>query len=1114
MTFRCPRRKDTVSTTSRPVGREVVCFYRAVSVGTQWESRGKNAGRGLGRKHFPQKKVLSLVLCVAMLLSVMVMGTGAAFTDEDDFSPQYAEAAEVLTGMKVMQGYDDGSFLPQRNITRAQVATLIYRAVTGDVDDTQTGLYTDWDKFDDVQADDWFAGYVNYCANGELIKGFTPDTFGPNKNVTGYQLLAMILRAVGYDQNDEFTGSGWEIRTATTAKELGLLKNVQETTLGQPASRELVAELIFRAMNVPMVQYNLIIKDYVPVKGNETLGEQQFDLAVTDYTDDWGRPSTVWYADNDKANGRYDVNTETVYADIAIDPVATYDVATSECDIATALDEDKTADVVIYTNGVAKEDTINATATKAMLGGQGTQIEVYDYTDANGNQVNRLVIVDTYLAEVTDVVTTRTDAAGHPSRDALIELHVYNDGKTMADKHYQTVYLTNDENFSYAEGDMVLVNAINDKNGKIATTYKSVLGMSGKYDVANTLDILQVAESVVGSQSKLFWNDQKHEINGTTYNDAARFYLDEASRDQDANHTWYFDQFGNLIGASDVISSNYAVLKNIQWIVVPGEDGYAQATLVDFNGNETKATIDTIDGDQGKVFADWDNKDYAPIYNDKLGTVEFTSNGYLRISDELSRNTALNGYALYRVDTNLDGTVSLQGYNFIQYATDVTITTDASALLVSGSQQISVNDNTQYMVKDNNTYDVYTGTANIPSIDNANVFYCDVNNDGIADYVYVKDGTLKSMSGDHVLYVTDESYSKVVDKTTYVMENVILDGEDNSQVTVDTLNLAEQLAAGEGKTFVVTFTNGVVTNAALSTVDPKTVATPEDSSVIYLGDAVTVSGNTMVGEYGPTSYRVNNAVVCGKDVDLTTNDLEGYGVWVVYTGDAYNTASYVYVGEALSENTGAAVTVTYDTDKTMAATLDGTTFKATLPDGATFAQWTAKANSNLAMVTPTSGTNATSDTFTVTAENGEQETYTVNVTVTSAKAQLVSGADWTYKFGDAVVDAPNCYAPTANGTTLDAVKMALDNAKKISLKDLAVAADGKYTIAVTSASTTYHAIAVYSSYADAAKAGLTSLTTVNAKWENALASGYYIVVGGSASASTACNYYEAFYIVD
>ena len=245
------------------------------SVGTQWETCEKNRRQGLGTKEFPQKKVLSLVLCVAMLLSVMVMGTGAAFTDEDDFSPQYAEAAEVLTNLKVMQGYDDGSFLPQRNITRAQVATLIYRAATGDVTDSQTDIYSDYDKFDDVQSTDWFAGYVNYCGNAELIKGFTPTTFGPNKNVTGYQVLAMILRAVGYDQNDEFTGSGWEIRTASTAESLGILDNVQDATLGQPATRELVAELIFRAMIVPTVEYT---NAFGYQQNKTTLGWNEFKL--------------------------------------------------------------------------------------------------------------------------------------------------------------------------------------------------------------------------------------------------------------------------------------------------------------------------------------------------------------------------------------------------------------------------------------------------------------------------------------------------------------------------------------------------------------------------------------------------------------------------------------------------------------------------------------------------------------------------------------------------------------------------------------------------------------------------------------------------------------------
>ncbi|MFQ7139496.1 S-layer homology domain-containing protein, partial [Evtepia sp.] len=177
--------------------------------------------------------------CVAMLLSVMVMGTGAAsFTDQDEFSDNYAEAAEVLTGMGIIQGYDDGSFLPQRNINRAQVATMIYRAATGDVTDSKISQFVGEDLFDDVNADDWFAGYVNYCGNAEYIKGFTPDTFGPYKQVTGYQVLAMILRAVGYDENNEYTGDQWTLRVAATAREQGLLDNLNpDTNLAEPATR-------------------------------------------------------------------------------------------------------------------------------------------------------------------------------------------------------------------------------------------------------------------------------------------------------------------------------------------------------------------------------------------------------------------------------------------------------------------------------------------------------------------------------------------------------------------------------------------------------------------------------------------------------------------------------------------------------------------------------------------------------------------------------------------------------------------------------------------------------------------------------------------------------------
>ena len=74
---------------------------------------------------------------------------------------------------------------------------------------------------------------MGYDANGKAM-------FKPQQNVTGYEALAMILRAIGYDRNNEFTGPSWQIQTAATARNRGILKNIAEGTLGGAATREAV----------------------------------------------------------------------------------------------------------------------------------------------------------------------------------------------------------------------------------------------------------------------------------------------------------------------------------------------------------------------------------------------------------------------------------------------------------------------------------------------------------------------------------------------------------------------------------------------------------------------------------------------------------------------------------------------------------------------------------------------------------------------------------------------------------------------------------------------------------------------------------------------------------
>ena len=150
--------------------------------------------------------------------------------------------------MGVFKGYEDGSFQPQGNITRAEVAAIVYRVYTADVKDAKASMYATYNKFSDMAGAGWAQGYIGYCANAALVKGYPNGTFQPSGKVTGYEVLAMILRAIGYDQNNEFTGADWALHVAQTAQQAHVLDNVKGVDLNAPATRELVAELLFRAI--------------------------------------------------------------------------------------------------------------------------------------------------------------------------------------------------------------------------------------------------------------------------------------------------------------------------------------------------------------------------------------------------------------------------------------------------------------------------------------------------------------------------------------------------------------------------------------------------------------------------------------------------------------------------------------------------------------------------------------------------------------------------------------------------------------------------------------------------------------------------------------------------
>lgn len=166
-------------------------------------------------------------------------------------------------------------------------------------------------------------------------------------------------------------------------------------------------------------------------------------------------------------------------------------------------------------------------------------------------------MIDTFLAKVTYVADMTYDAQGHLKTPATITLEVYDAKNSTA---ATPLTLTNGEDaYPYAVGDYVLLNAYT--NAANSATESGVIKTGDdKYG-----EIVGKATSVDGAQTIIYWNNEQHNVAGTVYDDAVKFILDEAGNST-GNHTWFLDQYGNLIGNVEIAAAtSYGVINSIWW---------------------------------------------------------------------------------------------------------------------------------------------------------------------------------------------------------------------------------------------------------------------------------------------------------------------------------------------------------------------------------------------------------------------------------------------------------------------------------------------------------------------------------------------------------------------
>jgi hypothetical protein len=189
------------------------------------------------------KKVLSLVLVIAMILSSFSFAFAANF---EDVEGDYEKAINTLVGLGVVTGYEDGTFKPERIVTRAEMAKLIVEILG--YGDLVAGSKS---NFADTQGH-WADAWIALAAGRGIVVGDGDGNFRPDAQVSYDEAITMIVRALGYtDDCNELKGMTWPTNFKVKAADLKLTKDVK--IVGTGADRGGVAQLLFNALEANMV---------------------------------------------------------------------------------------------------------------------------------------------------------------------------------------------------------------------------------------------------------------------------------------------------------------------------------------------------------------------------------------------------------------------------------------------------------------------------------------------------------------------------------------------------------------------------------------------------------------------------------------------------------------------------------------------------------------------------------------------------------------------------------------------------------------------------------------------------------------------------------------------
>lgn len=780
------------------------------------------------------KKVISSVAALTMVAS-SVAAFAVDFPDVES-TASYAQAVQELSALDVISGYDDGTFGPDKLVTRAEITKMIVDALA---ERSSAEASTESTKFADVSADHWAKGYINQGVADGFIAGMSDTEFDPDANVTYVQAQKMLVSAIGYETYAQAQG-GWPTGYKTYAASLDITKGISGITDNTELTRAQVAQMIDNAMDAPLCVIaswktewngtrtpNLETRDGKEGRAYETLFTEKhdaykvygrvtetsktgsvdtdkvtFQVEKADNFDDQevkadSPVSEDMYIGDSKADNYLRTYSQALIQKNDDDEFTILSIAAAAANKSVTVasedfDENKSTDEALYffpagtTKGSTKYQLDTTNGVKIYINGVESSksiAELRDYLDKNETasvtlqketEVGSTSTSAKYnTIMVSSYVTAIVDEVIDKTNETSVNFDTYSSGIQA-----KMTVNKDDDNYTYSfklDGKEIEAKDLQ-QNDVLNISYDT----TGSFRESSFYDVI-VTRNVVDGVKCTSINDSKGEytIGGTKYKAAEGMDIDVETSTE---YSLYLDHFGRIAKADEnSVSKNYGVLKNIY--KKAGGDYMAQ--IITKKGTEEEYKVDSDNVKAYKSYLVKSDADGA-VYDSTNKKTDAYPKQVVEYSVSSSSNkiTIKNGGVIAPTTADAEYKESGNKIGSVKMA-DSTVILDLSEVDTKDTYSVvsSLNDGSNYVAygydksKSDNTYRFVIITEGTSSVFNSETQLAIFNGSEVVDNDGDKTAYNLVVNGEEKQFILDDDVVITGNKGETVADNAFDEGD-------------------------------------------------------------------------------------------------------------------------------------------------------------------------------------------------------------------------------------------------------------------------------------------------------------------------------------------------